>query len=191
MSKKVAVCLADGFEEMEALGVADVLRRAGLAVSLLSFSGCHRVVGSHGIRVEADQLMEEADLASFTMLVLPGGMPGAANLAGHKGLHEWLLEFSRREDKYLAAICAAPMVLGRLGILEGRKATCYPGFENQLPGAVLMHEGIVEDGRIVTAKGAGWAVLFALRLVVLLAGREKAAAVATALQLPAALSEPF
>ena len=172
----VYVHLATGFEELEALSPVDVLRRGGLDVKTVSVTGEKTVVGSHGIPVTADLLFSEADYENCEMIVLPGGLPGATNLGAHEGLCGKIREFFSA-GKYTAAICAAPMVFGALGILEGKKATIYPGMEAELKGAVPTGELVVTDGTVITGKGPGAALPFALKLLALLADQETADAV--------------
>ena len=172
----VYVHLATGFEELEALSPVDVLRRGGVDVKTVSVTGEKTVIGSHGIPVTADLLFSEADYESCEMIVLPGGLPGATNLGAHEGLCGKIREFFSA-GKYTAAICAAPMVFGALGILEGKKATIYPGMEAELKGAVPTGELVVTDGTVVTGKGPGAALPFALKLLALLADQETADAV--------------
>ena len=171
----VYVFLADGFEEIEALTPIDILRRAGVSVTSVGVTG-KTVTGSHGISVEADITESEAadalSRADIEAVVLPGGMPGAATLDKHEGLRKLLLDFAAK-GKPIAAICAAPMVLGKLGLLKGRKATCYPSFEQYLEGAECVSEPVVRDGNIITGMGPGAAMEFALAIVELLAGKEK------------------
>lgn len=171
--KYVCVFLADGFEEIEALTVVDVLRRAGVRVDTVSISGDELVQGAHWIGVKADKVFEEVSCTKADMLVLPGGMPGTKNLQKHKGLGELLRTYDK-EEKWLAAICAAPSILGEMGILNGRKACCYPSFEEKLQGAEVVFEPAVEDGHIITGRGMGTAIPFALKLVEVLVGAEKA-----------------
>jgi 4-methyl-5(b-hydroxyethyl)-thiazole monophosphate biosynthesis len=175
--KKVIVCLADGFEEIEAVGIIDVLRRADLPVTIVSIMSGREVTGAHGIQLKADALFGAVDFSGYDLLVLPGGMPGAANLREHKGLKEKILEFDRK-GKLLGAICAAPMVFGNLGLLEGRSATCYPGFGEQLGNAKVTSEPVEVDGHIVTGRGPGLVFTFALKLVEKTCGKEKADAIA-------------
>jgi len=170
---KVIVCLAEGFEEIEAIGIIDILRRADLQVNVVSIMEAREVTGAHGIKVVADQLFGEADFSGYDLLVLPGGMPGAKNLKEHKGLSEKIVEFDRN-GKWLGAICAAPLVFGHLGLLEGREATCYPGFGEQLGNARVKSAPVIIDGHIVTGRGPGVVFSFALTLVEKLAGKEKA-----------------
>jgi protein deglycase len=175
--KKAVVCLAEGFEEIEAVGTIDILRRAGIETVVVSVSGSLSVSGAHQLSVKADELVENTDFSGVDMIVLPGGMPGAQHLKEHKLLREKLAAFDQG-GKWLGAICAAPMVLGDLGILEHRKATCYPGFENQLKHAIVKPDAVVEDQHVVTGKGPGFVFDFALKLVEKLSGKEKAGAVA-------------
>ncbi len=162
--KKIAIYLANGFEEIEAVNIIDVLRRAELDVTIVSVTENHEVTGSHGIKLIADQLFKEINYDQIDMIILPGGMPGAKNLNEHPGLREQILNFYEN-NKMLGAICAAPLVFGNLGILKNRKATCYPGFENQLHGAIVTSEFVEVSGNIVTGKGAGVAIDFALKIV--------------------------
>ena len=160
----VLVHLAEGFEEIEALTIVDLLRRVDIKVKTVSVTGEKIVKGAHGIGVEADCLFEEVDYDQCQMIVLPGGLPGTYGLRDHKGLNEKILQFND-EGKALAAICAAPMVLGGLGLLKGKKATMYTGMEEYLNGAVAMEDKVVTDGNIITSKGPGTAMLFALEIV--------------------------
>ena len=162
--RMVVIHLAEGFEEVEALTAADILRRAGKQVVLVSVTDDPLVTGAHNITVKADCLFEEVDYAACEMLVLPGGMPGTKHLDEHRGLCEKLTAFAHA-GKWIAAICAAPMVLGRLGLLEGRHATLYPGMESYLIGAVCEKQAVVRDGNLITSQGPGTAMLFALALV--------------------------
>lgn len=170
---RVYVFLADGFEEIEGLTVVDLLRRADVPVDMVSITGKKEITGSHGIRVQADLLFEEADAAQAVMYVLPGGMPGTKHLGAHAGL-AGLLKAAEREGKKVAAICAAPSVLGDLGLLNGHTAVCYPGFEDRLTGAVVTKESVEVSGNVTTSRGMGTAIPFALALVAQLAGQEKA-----------------
>lgn len=167
------VFFAKGFEEIEAITVVDVLRRAGLDITMVSVTGAREVVGAHGIPVMTDELFEYVDHQGADMLILPGGMPGTNNLAANHKLGDLLKKY-HSEEKWVAAICAAPLVLGGLGILKGLKATCYPGFEPQLEGAEIIHAPVVQDGHIITSRGAGTALEFALKLVEVAVGIEKA-----------------
>lgn len=170
---RVSIFLADGFEEIEGLTVVDLLRRAGVETETVSIMETKQVKGSHGIQVTADSLFEEHDFEDAEMLVLPGGMPGTLNLGNHAGLRE-LLKKHYAEGKKLAAICAAPSVLGELGFLKGRVAVCYPGFEEKLEGAVVCASRVAVDGPVTTAKGMGVAIDFSLKLIEQLADKETA-----------------
>ncbi|MFH4415718.1 MAG: DJ-1 family glyoxalase III [Neisseriaceae bacterium] len=165
----VLVFLTTGFEEIEALTPTDILRRAGLKVQLVSLETKKEVLGGHGVLVTADLLFEESKSIEADAYLLPGG---TVRIAEHPKLKEKLTEVAG-QGKLLAAICAAPMVFGQLGLLKGKKATCYPGFENYLEGAQLQDDPTVVDGQFVTANGPGAAIQFALVLVEKLAGTEK------------------
>lgn len=169
----VLINLADGFEEIEALTVVDLLRRAEVDARTVSLNGSNCVKGAHGIDVMTDLRFETADYEGAEMMVLPGGMPGAVNLQNHEGLKGHILEFDR-QGKYLAAICAAPMVFGRHGILKGRRATIYPGMEAELKGAEYVESPVVRDGNLITSQGPATAMAFALELVAILKGDEVA-----------------
>ena len=161
---KVCVFLAEGFEEVEGLTVVDLLRRAGEEVLMVSIGTSLEVTGSHGIKVSADRLFEEADYSDADMLVLPGGMPGTLHLGEHKGLTELLIKFNEAGKK-VAAICAAPSVLGENGILEGKHAVSYPGFEEKLTGASVSYDNVVTDGNVITSRGMGTVIDFGLAIV--------------------------
>jgi 4-methyl-5(b-hydroxyethyl)-thiazole monophosphate biosynthesis len=169
--KKIAVHLAEGFEEIEAISIIDVLRRAELSVTIVSVTENLEVTGSHGIKVFADMLFSNVNYEMIDMIILPGGMPGAANLNEHLGLREQILNFNESK-KLLAAICAAPLVFGNLGILKNKKATCFPGYENQLHGAIATGENIEVSENIITGKGAGVTIDFALKIVEILKGKK-------------------
>ena len=162
---KIYVFLANGFEDIEALAPVDILRRGGQDVVTVSVTGSEYVESAHGVEVKADVWF--SDVESFDdadLLVFPGGMPGAANLDMHHELGEVLLRHTGR-DGLIGAICAAPLVLGRRGLLEGRRATCYPGFEQYLEGAEYTRELVTEEGNIVTAEGPAAAFEFGYRLL--------------------------
>lgn len=168
---KIAVQLAEGFEEIEAVSIIDVLRRAKLDVTTVSITGKPVVKGSHNIKISADKLFEEVNYNEIDMIVLPGGMPGATNLNSHSGMRKVILEFNKNK-KSLGAICAAPLVFGNLGILENKNATCYPGFESQLEGANTTGTDVEQANNIVTGKGAGVAIKFALKIVETIKGED-------------------
>ena len=179
----VYLFLADGFEEIEALTPVDVLRRAGVEVVTVGVTG-KTVTGSHGIKVEADITASEAESrlsdGNIEMIVLPGGMPGAANLDASETVGKFIDE-ALREDAYAAAICAAPMILGKRGLLKGHDATCYPGFEKYLEGAKYYEASVVVDGNFVTSNGMGSALDFALQLTALLKGEAESERLADAI----------
>ncbi len=155
----IYIFLADGFEEIEALAPLDILRRAGAGVQLISVMDDHVVCGTHGVSVFTDMLISQIDLDDAEMMVLPGGMPGAANLDACEPLRQALMKH-HSAGKPIAAICAAPMVLGHLGLLKGVRATCYPGFERELTGAEYTATLVECDGQFITAKGPGAAMEF-------------------------------
>ena len=160
----VFLFLAEGFEETEAVAAIDLLRRGGLEVITVSVTGRNVVTGAHGIAVVADQLFDETDFSNSDMLVLPGGVPGTEHLGEHEGLRTLLLRHSGA-GKRMAAICAAPSVLGELKLLEGRQATVYPGYENFLKGAAIIDAPVVKDGNIITARSLGAVFDFGLAIV--------------------------
>ncbi|MCR5160910.1 MAG: DJ-1/PfpI family protein [Lachnospiraceae bacterium] len=170
---RVYVFLADGFEEVEGLTVVDILRRAGADVTTVSITGNLKINGSHGIGVMADVLFDEEKLSDGDMYVLPGGMPGTLYLGEHDGLGRVLLN-AKKAGKRIAAICAAPSVLGALGLLEGERAVCYPGMEDKLLGAETGTEEVVCSGQFTTSRGVGTAIPFALALTAQLKGQEEA-----------------
>lgn len=169
--KNVTLFLASGFEEIEALATVDILRRAQIPVVTVSITDDKIVTGAHQIPVTADTTFREADFSQVDVLILPGGMPGAKHLNEHEGLKKLVSAFNT-QGKSIAAICAAPMVLGEMGILSGRNATCYPGFEAQLTGAKITGDKVVVDQNITTGRGPGLAFDFALELVEQIAGAE-------------------
>lgn len=173
MGKQVCVFLADGFEEIEGLTVVDLLRRAGVTVTMVSITGEYTVHGAHGIHVQADKLFGEVDYKSQDMVVLPGGMPGTLHLGEHEGVKQ-VLEQYYAEGKYIAAICAAPSVLGKYGILKGRKATSYPGFEDALKEAIYVYDEVAVDDFVITSRGMGTAIAFSLKLIEKLIDVQKA-----------------
>lgn len=174
---KVSVLLADGFEEIEALTVVDLLRRAQIYVGTVSIMEDYMVHGAHGINVQAEDLFEEVNFAEADAIVLPGGMPGTTNLKEHEGVKRVVTDFAEK-GKTLAAICAAPTVLGDLGILKGKRITCYPSVETEIQGAVITKTPVAVDGNIITSRGVGTAIDFALELIAVLVGRERALKVA-------------
>ncbi len=179
----VYVFFADGFEEIEALAPVDLMRRAGLDVRTVGVTG-KTVTGSHKIPVVCDLTVEEVSGEGLEAVVLPGGMPGTLNLEKSLIVQK-IIDQAVANDKWIAAICAAPSILGHKGLLEGREAICFPGFEGELRGAEISKSYVCQDGRFVTAKGAGAAVEFGLKLVELLVGAQQAAALKESIQCPA------
>ena len=167
----IYILLANGFEEIEALTVVDVLRRAQIQAVMVSCEEALEVTGAHNIPVKADMLLSDCRADEAEMVVLPGGMPGTLNLKYNPSVIA-LLEEAISKQKRIAAICAAPMVLGTNGWLSGKNATCYPGFEKDLEGAFPSDDRVVVDGNFTTSKGPGTALEFALELVRLLSGEE-------------------
>ncbi len=169
---KVYEFLANGFEEIEALAPVDILRRGGVDVKTVSITGSERAESSHGITVKADLVFEQAgDFADADMLLLPGGLPGATNLNAHEGVR---CALQRQYDggRRIGAICAAPMVLGSLGLLEGKKATCSPGFEKYLTGADYTAQLFQEDGTIITGEGPAATLPYAYRILSYFVGED-------------------
>lgn len=174
---RIAVFFAEGYEEIEALTVVDICRRAGVEVQLVSVTGDKTVRGSHGIGVQMELGFEDVDFDRLDMLVLPGGMPGTKGLEAHQGLMAQVDAFDRA-GRYLAAICAAPSILGHRGILQGRRACCYPGWEKHLEGAQVSMDDATVDGHVITGRSMGCAIPFSLAIVAQLLGHEQADKVA-------------
>lgn len=171
----IYVFLAEGFEEVEALTPVDMLRRCGLEVVTVGVGG-KTINGAHNIPVVADIQTSEMKLGNeLDMIILPGGMPGTLNLEKSDDVQS-AIDYCVKNDRYIAAICAAPSILGHKGLLEGKKACCYPGFEEHLKGANACSEGVCVDGKYVTSRGAGTAMDFALELVKILVSDEKSKA---------------
>lgn len=177
----VGVFFATGFEEIEALTVIDLLRRAGIDVSMISIDNEKTVTGGHGIEVSMDNAYKDTDIDSLDAIVLPGGNPGFKNLEKCELLKGKTIEFSKNEDKLVAAICGAPSVLGHWGVLEGKKATVYPGMDEELLGAAVSHDTVVTDGNIITSRGMGTAIDFSLAIVEYYKGKEAAESLAKAI----------
>lgn len=175
---KTAIFLADGYEEIEALAVVDIFRRAGIEMDMVSISDELLTNGSHKIQVMADKLLKDANFNEYDMLVLPGGLRGMQNLEACSILMSQIDAFYEN-DKYVAAICASPSIFGRRGILNGKQATAYPGFEDELKGANVVDAGAVRNGNVITGRSMGSAVEFGLLLVETLLGKEKAEEIAT------------
>ena len=159
----IIVLLADGFEEIEALTPVDMLRRAGLEIKTVGIMGM-TPTGAHGIKVICDALPEDINLGDVTMAVFPGGMPGATNLDASEYTNK-VIDAVQKSGGHLAAICAAPLVLGRRGLLQGKSATCFPGFERELTGAQVIEADFVTDGNITTGRGMEYSLPFSKELV--------------------------
>ena len=173
--------LADGFEEIEALAVIDILRRAGIPVTTVGVGG-EVICGSHQIYVTADMTVDEFEINDdISGVILPGGMPGVKNLYADDTVKD-TVSFCAARDLFVCAICAAPSILGRMGILMGRKATCFPGFEDQLLDAEVSSDKVVVDGKIITAKGAGCALDFGFAIVEQFEDKQTADRVAASMQ---------
>jgi protein deglycase len=181
MVKKTALLLAEGFEEIEALAVVDVLRRAGIVCDTIAISD-KQVCGSHGISVVTDRLFDECAINSYDVLILPGGMPGSKNLRDDLRVIKAVRSFNN-DGKLVAAICAAPIVLDRAGICENRSITCFPGVEADLKNIKYVEDIVVEDGNIITGRGPAAAIYFALLLVERLTSKEVMTKVKQGMQL--------
>lgn len=176
----IYVFLANGFEEIEALAVVDILRRAELDVKTVGVGG-KMIKGAHGITVESDIEQKEITTDEIESIVLPGGMPGTLNLE-NSPIVQSCLDYCIENDLYVCAICAAPSILGHAGYLSGKKAVCFPGFEGELKNAEVTNALVETDGKIITAKGPGAAVEFALEIVRRLVSEKKADKIKVSLQ---------
>ena len=178
--KKIAVFFAEGFEEIEALTVVDLCRRAGIDTLMVSVAGQKAVTGSHKIAVAMDAAFEDVDFTKLDMIVLPGGMPGTKNLEAHSGLMAQVDAFYA-VGKGVAAICAAPSILGHRGLLKGRKACSYPGFEKELEGAEVVYDSVAVSDHVITSRGMGCAIDFSLAIIEALCEKETAEKMAEAI----------
>lgn len=183
--KKAYAFLAEGFEEVEALAVIDVLRRADIDMKMVSINNEKAVTGSHGITIMADELFADIKEDDADLYFLPGGLRGTNNLGSHEELCT-LLKEKFGAGRHIAAVCAAPSVLGKLGILHGKKATCYPGFEDKLTGATVLTEDrskrVVTDSNVTTSRGMGTSIELGLELVSILVGKETSDHLAMSIQ---------
>lgn len=170
---KVCCFLADGSEEVEALSVVDILKRGKIDVELVSVMGRREIISSHNIHIVTDKLIEEVNFDEVDMIFLPGGIPGTPNLKANKLLCDNIIDFNNK-NKLLAAVCAAPSIYGELGILKGKKATCYPGFEEKLEGAAYVSDRVVTDGNITTSRGLGTSLELGFRLLEIFTSKEAA-----------------
>ena len=177
--RSVYVFCADGFEEVEGLTAVDLLRRAGVSVTMVSIMGRTKITGARNISVNTDILIEDIK-EEADMLVLPGGMPGTNYLRDHEGLAE-LLKKQYEAGKWVAAICAAPSVFGDLGILNGKEAVCYPGFEERLTGATIGEGTVAVTDHVITSRGMGTAIDFAAALIARLQDEKKAEEIKTSI----------
>ena len=168
---KIGIFMANGCEEIEGLTVVDIVRRAGIEIETISITDENKVTSFHEITFETDTTKDKADFASYDGIVLPGGMPGTTNLGADETVNKVIKEFAQ-EGKLVCAVCAAPSVLGLAGILEGKKATCYPGYEDKLLGATFTEEKVAVDGNVITSRGLGTTIPFALEIVRYLSGDE-------------------
>ncbi len=172
MSRAV-IFLAPGFEEIEALTVVDLLRRADIEIDMISISEEHQVTGSHEIKVFADKTWSEVMFENVDMMILPGGMPGTKNLEAHEPLLQKIKEFYEK-GRYISAICAAPSILGHLGMLKGRNACAFPDYESHLEGAIVTKNEVEVSDHIITSRGMGCAIPFGLAVVERFKGKETA-----------------
>ena len=161
---KIGIFMADGCEEIEGLTVVDIVRRAGMEIETISITDKAEATSSHKVTFKTDTTKADADFDGYDGIVLPGGMPGTLNLGADETVDKVIHEFAA-QGKLVSAICAAPSVLGQAGLLEGKKATCHPGFEDKLLGAAWLEEPVVVDGNIITSRGMGTAIAFALEIV--------------------------
>lgn len=173
--------LAQGFEEVEALAPLDVLRRAGIDVKTVGV-GDNFITGSHGVTVVCDLSTTGLELPEFLDgVILPGGMPGTVNLEKNRTVQAFI-DYAYEKHEFLCAICAAPSILGHKGYLSGKEATCFPGYEEELEGAIISDKSVIRDGKIITAKGMGVATEFGLEIVASFLGKEKAESIKRKIQ---------
>lgn len=172
--------LADGFEEIEAITPLDILRRAELEIKTVGVTG-KVVKGAHGISVPADIELRDASFENLEMIILPGGMPGTLNLEKSE-IVQYFIDFCSQPDRWIAAICAAPSILGHMGLLEGKRFTCFPGYESQAENGIYTAAGVELDGKLITAAGPGVALQFGFKIVEVLLGKERADAIMAAMQ---------
>ena len=173
----VYMILGTGFEPMEAIAPCDILRRGGVEVQLVGIGGT-LIEAGHGVRVQADCRVEDLKLASTDMVILPGGLGGVHSILACDTAMNFI-RLAYEDGKYIAAICAAPTVLAKAGLLEGKKAVCYPGMEEQLTGANVSFDPVAVDGTVITSRGVGTAIPFALSIVQYFEGQERAKALAS------------
>ena len=174
---KIGIFMAKGCEEIEGLTVVDIVRRAGIEIETISITDENKVTSSHKIIFETDTTKDKVDFSCYDGIVLPGGLPGTTNLGADATVNKVIKEFAQ-EGKLVCAVCAAPSVLGLAGILEGKKATCYPGYEDKLLGATFTEEKVAVDGNVITSRGLGTTIPFALEIVRYFSGDEVADTIA-------------
>lgn len=180
---KCYIMLAEGFEEIEAVAVYDIVKRASVETFFVSVYGEKTVKSSRGMKIVPDKSLSDiSSIEADDVIVLPGGMPGTLNLKKSDELAKIIVNHNN-SNGILAAICAAPSILGEMGLLKGKKATCYPGFEESLLDALFTEEAVVYDGNIITSRGAGTAVYFALEIVSLVKNKQEAAKISSAILL--------
>ena len=178
---KIVVFLTNGTEEVEALTVVDLARRAGIETDTVTITDDKTITGSHGIPVILDKTFEQVNWDEVDMIVLPGGMPGTLNLKACKKLTDKVQEFFNK-GKAVAAVCAAPTIPGSIGILKGRKATCFPGYEDELLGAEYVDSPVVADGNVITSKGLGTTIAFSGAIIEYLIGKDASESVLKKIQ---------
>lgn len=166
------ILLATGFEETEAITIIDLLRRANYEIKIVSISANNEVEGSHGIKIIADSILMQEDFKDTDAIILPGGVPGVPNLAANERVLNLIKEFFTT-DKYIIAICAAPFVLEKAGILKGKKITCFPSWEDKISSAEIIHQNVVVDGKVITGRGVGAAIEFSLKIVEIFSSKEE------------------
>lgn len=174
---KLGIIMAEGCEEIESLAVVDVLRRAKMEIDMISITDENRVKGSHGIVIETDKQIAQVDFSQYEGVILPGGIPGTPNLAANQMVSDVIKEFAAK-DKMVAAICAAPSILGANGLLQQKKATSYPGYQEEMKGCIYTEDKVVRDGNIITSRGMGTALDFALAILEYFKGHKAAAELA-------------
>lgn len=181
MSHKIVVLMADGTEESEALVPVDLMRRCGYDVKILSINATRNITSSHGIKIETDGTVNDG-LGNYDLIMIPGGMPGTTNIESNElVINE--LKRAYANGKWIAAICAAPMILGKLGMLKGKEAICFPGFEQYLDGAQIVKKHTVVSDNIITGIGAGAAIFFGLEIIRQLDGKQLADKIASSIML--------
>lgn len=169
--KEVLMFIAHGFEDTEAISTLDLLRRAGINTKTVSITDSYSVISAHELEIKTDYVFKDINKDNCSMIILPGGLPGATNLLNYEPLIKFIKKFNE-QGLPISAICAAPMILGSNGILKGKKATCYPGFEQYLEGATIMNERVIKDGNIITANGIGSVFQFSQMIMEQFVGKE-------------------